>query len=139
MIALGPGHGHPPALIDLPDGLAAAGSVVLLAAAFVVAGALHLLKPRLFEAIVPPSLPSPRLLVYVSGVAAIAGGLGLLVPALRPWAGWGLAALLVAVFPANLYMARTAERFRTIAPRWVLVARLPLQAVLIAWVVWASR
>jgi len=139
VIALGPGHGHPPALIDLPDGLAAAGSVVLLAAAFVVAGALHLLKPRLFEAIVPPSLPAPRALVALSGVAEVLGGLGLLVPAVRPWAGWGLVALLVAVFPANLYMAREWERFRRFAPRWALRLRLPLQAVLIAWVLWASQ
>ncbi|WP_420455226.1 DoxX family protein [Rubrivirga sp.] len=114
-------------------------SIAMLAAAFVGAGVLHWIKPRLFEAIVPPSLPAPRVLVLVSGVAEILGGLGLLVPAVRPWAGWGLAALLVAVFPANLYMARESERFRRLAPRWLLLARLPLQLVLIAWVLWASR
>ena len=124
--------------VGLPEGTAEAVSVVLLAAAFVGAGVLHFVKPRLFEAIVPPSLPAPRLLVYVSGVAEVAGGLGLLVPALRPLAGWGLAALLVAVFPANVHMARQSQRFRRVAPRWALLARLPLQAVLIAWVLWAS-
>ena len=123
----------------LPDGAAQAVSVVALALAFVGAGVLHLVRPRLFEAIVPPSLPAPRLLVYLSGVAEILGGAGLLVPALRVWAGWGLAALLVAVFPANLYMARQSERFARLAPRWLLLARLPLQAVLIAWVLWAAR
>ena len=127
------------AVVGLPEGTARAVSVVLLAAAFVGAGVLHLVRPRMFEAIVPPSLPAPRLLVWVSGVAEVAGGLGLLVPALRTWAGWGLAALLVAVFPANVYMARQSERFRRIAPRWALWARLPLQAVLIAWVLWAAR
>ena len=113
-------------------------SLVVLAALFVGAGVLHFVKPRMFESIVPPSLPSPRALVLVSGAAEVLGGLGLLVPALRPWAGWELAALLVAVFPANLYMARESERFRRLAPRWVLMARLPLQAVLIAWVLWAA-
>ena len=126
-------------LLGLPDGFPEAASVVLLAAAFVGAGVLHFLKPRMFEAIVPPSLPAPRVLVLISGAAEIAGGLGLLVPALRPWAGWGLVALLVAVFPANLYMARESEKFRRLAPRWALMLRLPLQAVLIAWVFWASR
>ena len=113
-------------------------SLVVLAAVFVGAGVLHFVKPRMFESIVPPSLPSPRALVLVSGAAEVLGGLGLLVPAVRPWAGWGLVALLVAVFPANLYMARESERFRRLAPRWVLMARLPLQAVLIAWVLWAA-
>ena len=124
--------------LGLPASTPQAVSVVALAAAFVGAGALHFLRPRVFEAIVPPSLPAPRLLVYVSGVAEVAGGLGLLVPALRAWAGWGLAALLVAVFPANVFMARQSGRFRRVAPAWALWARLPLQAVLIAWVLWAS-
>ena len=114
-------------------------SLVLLAAVFVGAGVLHFVKPRLFEAIVPPSLPSPRALVLLSGAAEVLGGVGLLVPGLRPWAGWGLAALLVAVFPANLYMARESERFRRLAPAWALWLRLPLQFVLIAWVLWASQ
>ncbi len=136
---VGTASGAVAAVIGLPDGTAQAASVALLAAAFVGAGVLHLVRPRLFEAIVPPSLPAPRLLVYLSGVAEIAGGLGLLVPALRVWAGWGLVALLVAVFPANVYMARQSQRFRRIAPRWALMLRLPLQLVLIAWVLWAAR
>ncbi len=124
--------------MGLPEDALRAVSLVLLAALFVGAGVMHVVKPRLFEAIVPPSLPAPRALVLVSGAAEILGGLGLLVPAVRPWAGWGLVALLVAVFPANLYMARESERFRRLAPRWALLLRLPLQAVLIAWVLWAS-
>ena len=126
-------------LLGLPASGPRAASVVLLAALFVGAGVLHFVKPRMFEAIVPPSLPSPRALVLVSGAAEVLGGIGLLVPDLRAWAGWGLAALLVAVFPANVLMARQSERFRRIAPRWALLARLPLQVVLIAWVLWASQ
>ena len=110
-----------------------------LAVLFVGAGVAHFVRPRLFKAIVPPSLPAPDALVAVSGAAEVAGGVGLLVPGLRRWAGRGLAALLVAVFPANIHMAREAERFRHLAPAWALWARLPFQAVLIAWVVWASR
>ena len=125
--------------MGLPEDELHALSLGLLAALFVGAGVMHFVKPRLFEAIVPPSLPAPRALVALSGVAEVLGGLGLLVPAVRPWAGWGLVALLVAVFPANLYMAREWERFRRFAPRWALRLRLPLQAVLIAWVLWASQ
>lgn len=134
---IGPEHGAHAAVLGLPDGPAQAASLVLLAVVFVGAGVLHVVKPRLFEAIVPPSLPWPRALVLVSGVAEVLGGVGLLVPAVRPWAGWGLILLLIAVFPANLYMARESDRFRLV-PRWALLLRLPLQAVLIAWVYWAS-
>lgn len=126
-------------LVGLPEDPARAASVVLLAAAFVGAGVLHFVRPRVFMAIVPPALPWPRALVLISGAAEILGGLGLLLEPVRPWAGWGLVALLVAVFPANVYMAREHERFARVAPRWALLARLPLQAVLIAWTLWASQ
>ena len=126
-------------LVGLPDDTLRAVSVVLLSAAFVGAGAMHFVRPQVFEAIVPPWLPAPGALVATSGVAEVLGGIGLVVPALRPWAGWGLVALLVAVFPANVYMAQEWERFAGLAPRWALLARLPLQAVLIGWVFWASR
>jgi uncharacterized membrane protein len=99
---------------------------------------MHFLRPQLFEAIVPPYLPSPRALVFISGVAEVLGGIGLLVPAVRIWAGVGLILLLVAVFPANLYMAEQAEKFRQLAPAWALWARLPVQGVLIALVAWAA-
>ena len=125
--------------MSLPAGLPEAASVVVLAVLFVGAGAMHFARPRMFETVVPPALPAPRALVLVSGAAEVLGGLGLLVEAVRPWAGWGLVALLVAVFPANLYMARESERFAWLAPRWALLLRLPLQFVLIAWVLWASQ
>ena len=121
-----------------PEGWRAA-TLVALAVLFVAAGVAHVVKPRMFEAIVPPAFPAPRALVLISGMAEVLGGLGLLVPSVRTAAGWGLALLLVAVFPANGYMALRAERFRRIAPPWVLWARLPLQPLLIAAVLWASR
>ena len=111
-------------------------SICLIAAMFVGTGVMHFVKPKLFTTIVPPFLPNALLLVYLSGVAEILGGLGVLVPAFRVWAGWGLIALLLAVFPANIYMALEAEKFG-IAPVWLWL-RLPLQFALIAWVWWAT-
>jgi len=88
----------------------------------------------MYAAIVPPFIPNARALVLISGAFEILGGIGVLLPFSRVAAGWGLIALLVAVFPANIYMATEAERFRSVAPAWTLWARLPLQAVLILWV-----
>ena len=107
-------------------------SRVALAATFVVAGALHFIKPAMYAQIVPPGFGPPRVIVAISGAAEIAGGVGVLVPRLRRAAGWGLIALLIAVFPANVYMAIARERFATI-PAWALWIRLPLQGALIAW------
>ena len=113
-------------------------SIYLMAVLFVAAGVMHFIRPAVYARIIPPFLPSPLALVYVSGVAEIVGGLLLLVPALRPWAGVWLIALLVAVFPANVYMALAPGRAGFgIAPLWLWL-RLPLQLVLIAWVWWAT-
>ncbi len=112
-------------------------SRLLLGAFFVAAGVLHFVKPDAYASIVPDALPRERELVYVSGIAEIVGGAGVLVPATRRLAGWWLIALLVAVFPANVNMAVNADRFRSV-PEPLLWLRLPLQAVLIAWVWWAA-
>ena len=106
---------------------------VVLGAAFLCAGALHFLKPRPYEAIVPRYLPRRRALVYASGVAEMAGGAGVLHPRTARPAGWWLVATLLAIFPANVEMAAHAERFRRIPPP-LLWARLPLQGAIIAWV-----
>ena len=112
----------------------------LAASLFIAAGANHFRSPGPYRRIVPPGFPNPALLVALSGVAEIAGGAGLLVPRLRRAARWGLIALLVAVFPANVYMAVRPERFADWhLPRWTLWARLPLQVALAAWVWFAAR
>lgn len=111
---------------------------LLAAVAFTLAGLLHFLRPEMYEAIIPDELPAHRELVYASGVAEIAGGLGLLHPRTRRLAGWGLIATLVAVFPANVNMAIRSERFTSI-PEWALWARLPLQLGFVAWVRLAMR
>ena len=111
----------------------------VIAVLFGVAGVLHFVIPRFFEAIVPPWLPAflpdARALVYLSGAAEIAGALGLLWPATRPWAAWWLIALLLAVFPANVHMLLEA-RSRGASGAWVLALwlRLPLQPLLMWWV-----
>lgn len=114
-------------------------SLILIAVGFVAAGVLHFLRPGPYVRIIPPFLPYPLALVYISGVAEILGGVGVLIPSLRTWAGLGLIALLIAVFPANLYMALAPERAGLgVAPLWLWL-RLPLQVVLIVWVWWATR
>jgi uncharacterized membrane protein len=111
----------------------------LLAAFFIGSGLNHFLMPRGYERIVPPRLQSQAgRVVEVSGVAEIVGGLAVLVPRTRRLAGPGLIALLAAVFPANLYMARSPERFRKI-PGWALYARLPLQPLMMLWAWRATR
>jgi uncharacterized membrane protein len=107
---------------------------------FVFTGVLHFRIPKVYERIVPPYLPAPRTLVYASGVAEIAGGAGLMVPRWRRRAGWWLIATLVAVFPANLHMALHPEAFPQVpGGRISLWARLPFQAVFLAWVREAMR
>ena len=111
----------------------------LLGILFLVAGSLHFLLPAPYVRIVPPYLPHPRFLVAVSGVCEMGLGAGMFTRFSR-WAAWGLIALLVAVFPANLHMALHPDQFADLLPRspgWrraLCWARLPLQAVLIAWV-----
>jgi uncharacterized membrane protein len=110
----------------------------LLGLLFVAAGVNHFRDPDFYVRIMPPYLPWHRELVLVSGVFEIALGVALLVPRLTVAAAWGLIALLVAVFPANLHMALNADLYPPIPPA-VLWARLPLQGVLIAWAYWFTR
>jgi len=112
----------------------------LLAALMIFAGVMHFVDPAPFVKIVPSYLPSALLLVYVSGVFEIVGGVGLLIPSLRQMSGWGLIALYVAVFPANVYMAmNNISLGEAPMPAWALWLRLPLQLVLILWAWWVSR
>jgi uncharacterized membrane protein len=114
---------------------------VLLAAAFYVfAGVQHFRDPEFYLKIVPPKLPWREAAVYVSGVAEIAGGVGLLIPGLRRAAAWGLVALLIAVFPANIYMAVHQVQATTWnVPALLLWLRLPVQGLLIWWVLWSTK
>jgi len=108
---------------------------------FVLTGTLHFVIPKTYIAMMPRYLPAHRELVYASGVAEIAGGVGLMHPRSRVWAGRWLIATLAAVFPANVNMAVNPERYAARVPggRPALIARLPLQLALIAWVHAAAR
>jgi uncharacterized membrane protein len=112
---------------------------VFLAAFFVLAGVMHFTRTSFYVYIMPPSLPWPVELVWISGACEIAGGLGLLLPTTRVAAGWGLIALLVAVFPANIHMAvNNVVPPGVRIPRWLLWVRLPLQFVLMYLVWWGG-
>lgn len=105
--------------------------------AFAAAGIAHLRSPASFAHIVPPGFGDPMTDAVLSGVAEICGGIGLLIPATRRFAGIGLLVLLAAVWPANWYMALTAPKFRMLAPAWVLWLRVPLQLPF-AYAVWRA-
>lgn len=113
---------------------------LLLAVAMVAVGVLHFVQPAGFVRIVPAFLPTPLALVLLSGAAEILGGLGLLVPRTRRLAAWGLIALYIAVFPANVNMAihQIPLGEAPVSP-WILWLRLPFQALFIAWAYWLSR
>lgn len=115
-----------------------------LAAFFTFTGTMHFLRPRFFEAIVPPAIAAQKKeIVAISGAAEVAGAALVLHPASRRLGRWWLTALLIAVFPANIHMAVNPEQIKGLDmrkfPRWALWARLPLQLVAMIWVWQATR
>jgi uncharacterized membrane protein len=105
------------------------------AAFWLLAGAMHFVIPRQYEAIVPPAIARwKREVVVVSGLAEMAGGLAILPEDTRRGARWWLLATLVAVYPANIHMALHPEQFPKI-PRAALLIRLPIQGLfaLLTW------
>lgn len=125
-------------MLDLPVSLPKRLALFALSLFFVVAGVNHFLNPDFYVDMVPPYLPAPAALVLLSGVFEVLGGVAVLAPGVRSQAGWGLIALLVAVFPANLYMAMNPELF-PVTSAVALYVRLPFQALFIAWTYWATR
>lgn len=107
----------------------------LLALLFVVAGLNHFINMPFYLRIMPPYLPWHLFLVCLSGLIEIALGILLLTPAFTRLAAWGLVALLIAVFPANLHMALNSELFAEYRP-FMLWLRLPFQLVLVALCYW---
>jgi len=110
-------------------------SIFLIAILFLGVGVMHFVNPAFFVSIMPPFLPYHLELVYISGVFEILGGLGVLVPPVRKWAAYGLIALLIAVFPANIQMLVNEVK----SHGWTLmtiplIIRLPIQPLLIYWV-----
>jgi uncharacterized membrane protein len=106
---------------------------------FAVAGLMHFLRPAPYLKIMPPWIPWHAAMVAISGAAEMAGGIGLAIPKLRRAAAWGLVALLVAVFPANIYMATDhVSPGATPIPVAFLWVRLLFQPLMIWWVLWCS-
>jgi uncharacterized membrane protein len=106
----------------------------ILAILFILAGCLHFIAPQPYIKIVPPYLPAHLSIVYISGAAEILGGLGLLIPTTRQAAAWGLVILLIAILPANLYMATAhLPAPGLMGQSWAQWLRIPLQLPLIYW------
>ena len=105
---------------------------------FITAGIMHFVISEFFVRIVPPIFPYPLFWVYLSGVFEIVLGIMLVIPRYTRAAAWGLIALLILVFPANIYMAMNPQIFTEYSPA-KLYLRLPLQLVLIAIVYWFTK
>lgn len=103
---------------------------------FLIGGIAHFAATGFEMRMVPPYIPAHRAMVWFSGVCELLGAAGLLWPATRRTAGWGLFALTIAVTPANLYMLQHRELFAL--PYSVLVLRLPLQIALLALILWST-
>ena len=104
----------------------------LMAFLYIIAGINHFRSPGMYIRIIPPLFKNPKLINILSGIAEILLGLLLMFPFSKKFAAWGIIALLVAIFPANLFMFQNKKASFGL-PRWVLFVRLPLQIVLIYW------
>ena len=123
----------------MPEGNVRRGVRVALAAAFLVDGVLHTLFPAPFMAITPSWVPAPATVVFLTGIAAFAGGLGLLMPRVRRWAGMGLALYCVAVYPANVHHALAHLTLAGRTAGWAYHGpRLLLQPVFVWACLWAA-
>lgn len=110
-------------------------SLWLMACAYIYAGISHFTKEKFFLKIMPPYLPYHKEIVAISGVVEIILGAMLFVPYTRFWGAWGIIVLLIAVYPANIYMLQVrlkGEKFRKM-PVWGLWVRLVFQFVLLSW------
>ncbi len=110
-------------------------SSTLLAALLAGAGVLHFVRPEFYDGLIPPFLGDPRPWVYGSGVAELVVAAAVAVPATRRRGAWAAAALFVAVFPANVYLAFEPGDL----PRWAAIARLPLQVPLVLWALQVAK
>lgn len=113
-------------------------SIIIMSLFYISVGLNHFIDPYWFMQIVPPYLPFHLQLVYISGFFEIVFGIMLLVPAFRFYAGWGLILLLIAVYPANIYLAQTNGVAMNITP-FIAWARLPFQFLFIGLAYWHRK
>ncbi len=113
-------------------------TIVIMAYFYISVGIKHFTEPEWFLQIYPPFLPFGLSAVYISGFFEVLFGIMLLIPKTRYYAGWGLIALLIAVFPANIYLAYTNGAAMDISAA-VAWGRLPFQALFIGLAYWHSK
>ena len=124
--------------LNLPDGIWKKLVLLGLSAFFINVGIDHFINPDFYLSIMPPAFPLHLEAVYISGLFEVLGGLGVLIPRLRKFSGWGLIALLIAVYPANIYMALTPEAFPDV-PLSALYIRLVFQFIFFYWAYLVTR
>jgi uncharacterized membrane protein len=112
--------------------------LVVMGLFYMAAGVNHFVHPRTYVAIMPRYIPWPLMMIYISGVAEILGGIGVLAPLTRRFAAWGLVAMLIAFLPVHVNMCLHPEEFANL-PIWALWLRLVLQAPLVAWAWFYTR
>ncbi|MED5268639.1 MAG: DoxX family protein [Candidatus Neomarinimicrobiota bacterium] len=113
-------------------------TIVIMAYFYINVGIKHFTEPEWFLQIYPPFLPFGLAAVYISGFFEVLFGIMLLIPKTRYYAGWGLIVLLIAVFPANIYLAYTNGAAMDISAA-VAWGRLPFQALFIGLAYWHSK
>ena len=122
----------------LPEGIWKKIVLIGLAAFFINVGIDHFVNPDFYLSIMPPAFPLHIEAVYISGVFEILGGIGVLIPKFRRFSGWSLVALLIAVYPANIYMAISPDTFPDISVS-ALYFRLVLQFIFFYWAYSVTR
>lgn len=125
-------------LFKLPKGIRRKIVLLSLAIFFIYFGTDHFINLDFYLSIMPPSFPLHHEAVYISGLFEIIGGVGILIYRFRKIAGWGLFALVIAVYPANIYMAITPSAFPDI-PIFILYFRLGLQFIFLYWAYTITR
>lgn len=103
-----------------------------MAVLYIIAGLNHFRSPKVYLKIIPPYFSNPKAVNTLSGLAEIILGIGLCIPACSKYAAWGIIILLIAIFPANLYMYQN-DKAGLGVPKWIRLIRLPLQVALIFW------
>ncbi|MEO9887742.1 MAG: hypothetical protein ABJR05_17075 [Balneola sp.] len=115
-------------------------SSIIIGLLFIAIGIYHFVNPTFFVKIVPDYIPNHKAMVFWSGVAEVVGGIGIMIPQTKTYAGWGLILLLIAVFPANIDMfIKAYQKHGMTTYTWLTLLRLPLQFILIYWVFWAAE
>ena len=107
---------------------------------YIAAGIPHFSNAEFYMPMMPPYLPWHLELIYLSGLFEILGGIGVIIPATRKFSGWGLIALLIAVFPANIHIVLNEVQLTAEPINPVLMwARLPFQAFFIGWIYFVTQ